>query len=117
MKKTAALSTLLFALPFVAAAQQLTQLRTFVASIGGLLGQLIPILIAATVVIFFWGLFNYVRKSGKKAENGKKVLIAGIVALFVEVSLWGIIIFAQQSLGIGGIQGGINPPVVNGIQY
>jgi hypothetical protein len=116
MKKTALFGSLLFLLPAVAFAQQgnLNNIKALVVAIGSITNALIPILIAATVVVFFWGLIKYVMHSGKNAANGKGIMIGGVIALFIELSLWGIIIFAQNSLGIGSnaIQGSVVPPTV-----
>ena len=60
-----------------------------------------PLLIGAAVVAFFWGLLVYIFKSGKEGnKEGKKIMFAGIVALFIMVSLWGIIALLQSALGV-----------------
>ncbi len=88
-----------FALPFVAFAQapanNLTGLITFA---GDILNRLIPVLIALALVIFFWGLVKYIRSG--KAAGGKDIMIAGLVGLFIMVSVWGIIRIAQNTLGV-----------------
>jgi hypothetical protein len=63
--------------------------------------MLIPILIALALVAFFWGLVRYVWSGGEFKEGGRNIMIAGLVALFVMVSVWGIIRLAQNTLGIG----------------
>ena len=85
----------------------LSYFRSFVSSVGTILNMLIPILIAATIVVFFYGLFLYVFKRDKFAGEGgkgggKNVMIAGLVSLFVMVSVWGIVVLAQQALGVQG---------------
>ncbi len=74
-----------------------------------MLNRLIPVLIALALVVFFWGLVKYIRSG--KAAGAKDVMIAGLVGLFVMVSVWGIIRIAQNTLlgGTGSIQtpGGI----------
>jgi uncharacterized membrane-anchored protein len=117
MKKIALTASTLFLLPFVAFAQTgtLSNIRTLINNFGAIVQGLIPILIAATVVIFFWGLFQYVRGSGEDASKGKGIMIAGIAALFIELSIWGIIVFAQSSLGIqtnSQSQSQVSPPAV-----
>ncbi len=101
MKKTALIGSLLFALPFIAFAQNLQYGVTLLGSIGGLVSSAVPILIGLAMVAFFWGLVKYVKGVGKDHEAGKNVMIAGLVALFVMVSVWGIIQVAQGALGIG----------------
>lgn len=64
-------------------------------------GLIIPILIGIALIVFFWGLIKYIKSADKKS-NGKKIMQAGIVSLFIMVSVWGIIAFAQSALGIRG---------------
>ena len=53
-----------------------------------------PIVVALALLYFFWGLAKYILaagdKEGEKAE-GRAIMIWGILALFVMVSVWGII--------------------------
>lgn len=67
---------------------------------------LIPLAFALCLLYFFWGLAKYIRMgavSDKAAEEGKRIMIRGIVGIFVAFSIWGIIIFIQNELGIPGI--------------
>jgi len=105
MKKIALISSTFFALPLVALAQYgtLAPIQQFIISIGNIVALLIPITIGIAMVFFFWGLVQYIRKP--EAAEGKKIMIAGILALFVMVSIWGIIKLAQTA-----ILGGTNQP-------
>lgn len=96
MKKTAVASSILFAIPFFAFAD--TGLQDLVNKAGTLLNSLIPLLIALALVIFFWGLIQYIRSSGEGHGTGRNVMIAGIIALFIMVSIWGIIRLLQSTL-------------------
>lgn len=53
----------------------------------------IPILIALAVLGFFWGVFRYgfSRESEDKIKEGRKIMVWGFIALFVMVSIWGIL--------------------------
>ncbi len=66
------------------------------AKLGSWLSTLGQLIIAATVVAFFWGVFQFVFSPEKK-EEGKSMMLWGITGLFVMVSLWGIIGFLQKS--------------------
>ena len=99
MKKTALIASALFALPFFAAAQSggnLGNILNLVGSVGQIVQYIIPILVGVAIAFFFWGLIKYIREPEK--ADGKKIMIAGILSLFIMVSLWGIIQFAQSSL-------------------
>ena len=86
-----------------------------VRSLGTIVADLIPILIGVAVIFFFYGLVKYIREPEK--QDGKKIMIAGLISLFVMVSLWGIISFAGNAIGISQNNGGpLNPPAVGGLQ-
>src|SRR6185436_17218531 len=106
MKKSAFASLALFALPMFAFAQALQPLRNLVVAVGSILNLLIPVLIAAALVVFFWGLVQYIRHPEGGGEghgaSGRSVMIAGLISLFIMVSVWGIINLAQNALGVQG---------------
>jgi len=90
----------IFLLPMVAFAQALQPIKTFISSVSSIATMIIPLLIIAAMIFFFFGLVKYVRGGKKFAAAGKNIMIAGIVSLFVMVSIWGIIKMAQNALGI-----------------
>ena len=95
--KKALITAALLTFPLVAFAQAPTNLLGLIAFAGDVLNRIIPVLIALALVIFFWGLIQYIwRKKG-----AKNIMIAGLVSLFVMVSVWGIIRIAQNTLGVG----------------
>lgn len=94
------------ALPAIASAQTLS-FSTAINSISALIDQLIPLLIGLTILVFFYGLFQYAWQQNE--ETGRKVMVAGLVALFVMVSVWGLIKLAQGTL-FGNNTGAITTP-------
>lgn len=100
MKKIVSISSLFLALPFVAFAQAgtLAPIQSLIVSIGNIISLIIPILIGVAMVAFFWGLILYIKGAGKSASEGKSIMIAGLTALFIMVSVWGIIRFFQSAL-------------------
>mgnify|MGYP001563865871 FL=1 len=60
----------------------------------------IPVVAGLALVVFFWGLAKFILKAGdeKGREEGKQVMKWGIVALFVLVSIWGIIFFLTNDI-------------------
>lgn len=62
---------------------------------------LIPIAFTLALLFFFWGVAKYIWSEGQSKEDGRKIMIWGIVALFVMSSVWGIIAFIQNDL-LGG---------------
>lgn len=71
-------------------------------TLGDLANMSIGILVTLALATFFWGLVKYVFKLGgsKTPDNGRSLMIYGIVALFVMVSIWGITSFIGDFLGI-----------------
>jgi hypothetical protein len=102
MKKVLAFVAL-FTLPMVAFAQTPSNLTTLISFVGDTLNRIIPVLIALAVVVFFWGLVQYIfKQGGKGGESGKNIMIAGLLGLFIMVSFWGIIRLMQNTLGVSG---------------
>ena len=61
--------------------------------IGDLIGTATPIIVALALIFFFYGLAKYILNSGdeEKRTEGKGIMIWGIIALFVMVSVWGLV--------------------------
>lgn len=101
-----------FALPLLASAQNATgDLTGFVLMIGHIVNLLVPLVSTLAIVFFFYGLAKYVLNSGdeeKKAE-GKNIMIWGVLAMFVLVTIWGIIGFLARTGGFE--QGPVIAPI------
>ena len=80
-----------------------------IASVGAIINLLIPIAVGAAILVFFWGLIKYINSSGKGHTEGKNIMIAGIVSIFIMLSLYGIIRFAGVALGINQNGNGTAP--------
>lgn len=89
--KTLSLSALLI-LPVIAGAQ-LTNTGEFITAVGNLVERLLIIVAGLGLLVFMWGLVKFIYKAGDKAavDEGKNLMKWGIIALFVMVSVWGII--------------------------
>ena len=111
-----------FALPlFVGAQNPNGDLTGFVGVIGNIVNMLVPIVTTLAIVFFFYGLAKYVLNAGdeeKKAE-GKNIMIWGVLAMFVLVTLWGIIAFMQKTVGNNQSVSNINItlPSITGTQF
>jgi len=64
---------------------------------------LIPLVFSLALLLFFWGMVKYIRSEGVdgKAE-GRKIMIWGVIALFVMSCIWGIVYFIGEELGLEG---------------
>lgn len=99
--------------PFVALAQttggtparctggSVTTLQSLLCKFNELLGAVLPFLIAIAVVIFVWGVIQYVIASDEEAKSaGRDRIIYGIIGLVVIVGLWGLVRLVTNTFGL-----------------
>lgn len=110
--KATILGAMVFA-PIMASAETL---QGILGIVGQLVGTATPIVVALALVYFFWGLGNFILGSSEseKRKEAIAIMIYGIIALFVMVSIWGIVNVLQTTFNV---QGGsdIRAPRVQGI--
>ncbi len=68
-------------------------------NIANLLYQLVFVLI---ILAFAYGVLKFIFQDGDEKDKGKGFMVWSVVALFVLVSVWGIIQIVQGTLGIDG---------------
>ena len=71
-----------------------------------------PILVSLAVLAFFYGLVIFIwkgRESEEKRKNSKTFMAFSLFAIFAMVSVWGIVAFIANTLGI--VPGGSQPKV------
>jgi uncharacterized membrane protein YesL len=105
------LATLL--MPALAAAQGLFGTLSM---INRFLNGLIGIIITIAIIVFFWGLVQYLTNVGEEKHKGLIMIFYALIAIFVMVSIWGIIRLLQLTFGVGGT-GAILPDVVPSNYY
>jgi len=95
-------SSLVFALPAIAFGQQRigTLFQEILNFFAGVISFLGPVAISLALLAFFWSLIVYLFKRDD-APNAAKYLGFSVLILFVMVSIWGIVAFLQDNLGIG----------------
>jgi heme A synthase len=67
--------------------------------LSSFIDPLIPIFVGLAIIIFAWGLFNYLKSGiGEKAqiEGAKSLMFWGVVIIFVMVSVWGLVAILQN---------------------
>ena len=96
--KATLLGVAIFA-PVVASAETLGGILGVVAQ---LVGAATPIVVALALIYFFWGLANFILSSGEadKRKEAVAIMIYGIIALFVMVSIWGVVNVLQSTFNI-----------------
>lgn len=104
MKSKLSILTLAF-VPFLASAQEFTFSRTidgFLAYLIYLGGRIMPLLILAALVLFLFGIVRLFFFKGAEADNKKNrdFVLYGIVALFVMVSVWGLVNILRSTFSL-----------------
>jgi hypothetical protein len=104
MKKlisTVTTSTALFLVPLFASAQSLEPLSNLITAANGVVNRLVPLAITLAMLAFFWGMIRYIYKKSKNdTKQGRDLMIYGIIAIFVMVSIWGLVSLLQSAFGI-----------------
>jgi fumarate reductase subunit D len=89
------LAILFTATPDLASAQggRVRDFKGLIKFFVDLIKDLIPLVIALTVLVFLWGIFRLVLASDSedKRTEAKTIMFYGIVSLFVMVSVWGLV--------------------------
>ena len=71
-----------------------------------IISTLIPLVIALAILFFFWGLAKFIlyADNDEKRKEAKSIMIWGVIALFVMVTIGGIIALLSDSF-LGGNYG------------
>lgn len=70
----------------------------------GLIKSLVPLVVALTLLVFIWGIFQLVRTNDEDArKEAIAVITYGIVALFVMVSVWGLVSILTSTFFSGSL--------------
>ena len=82
----------------------MTAPTTFKELIGlflDLINPVLVLLVGAALLVFFKGLISFIAQSGdtKSHQAGRDLMVWGIIALFVMVSVFGILRFFYSDLG------------------
>jgi len=78
-----------------------------------LFNALIALFITLAIVVFFWGLIKYLwGVSSENASEGLQIMMYGVIAIFVMVSIWGIIRLLQNTFKVTST----DPIIPKGIQ-
>jgi len=108
----------LFFAPFIASAQaaSLGNITTLVQQAGTILKLLIPMAFGLAILYFFYGIAKFVLAAGdaKKVQEGKSIMIYGVIAIAVMASLFGIVSYLQNTFGVTPGSSSITPPTVTG---
>lgn len=104
----------LIATPLITFAE-LNGIKGFIQDIRYIVKQLIVIMGGLALLGFFYGLAKFIFAAGdpKSHEQGRSIMIWGILALFVMVSVLGIINFFQNEFGLPQTTNGVDGGSIN----
>ena len=105
----------LFILPVFTYADNFSKTSGLLGSAKDIVNKtLIPLVFSLALLVFFWGVVKYIWSSGDDKNEGKKIMIWGIVALFVMASVWGLVAFIQTELFGSSNPTNITIPTIGG---
>ncbi|MFA6254079.1 MAG: hypothetical protein WC640_02355 [Candidatus Paceibacterota bacterium] len=76
---------------------------------------LIPILVALAIILFAWGLFNYLKSGMGDTDDirgAKSLMFWGMIIIFVMFSVWGLVLILQDVFFNGGTVPMVAPKVI-----
>mgnify|MGYP001571714060 FL=1 len=122
MKKVIALASgtlAALALPLVsfAAINNLSDAGSFV--INTINNVLVPVLFAIAFIVFLWGVFKTFiigATSEEAKEEGKSLMLYGLIGFFVMVSIWGLVNILTGTVGFGNSAGPTSGTPKAGVQ-
>jgi hypothetical protein len=83
-----------FLLPMLALAQ-VSDIQDLGDTFIGIINTvLVPLIFALAFIVFLWGVFKYFimgASDAEKQEEGKSLMIYGLIGFFVMVSVWGLV--------------------------
>lgn len=92
----------LLLIPGLSHAQDFDNVQDLLGGVQNILELLVPILIGIAVIIFIWGVVQFVARAGddEKRKEGRKKMVWGIVGLVVIVAVWGLVNFVIGALDL-----------------
>jgi hypothetical protein len=96
------LITLALTIPTISFAA-LSGFQGLLTDFHGLLDTVLKIVFGLAMIFFFWGIAQFILNDAgndKTREDGKKKILWGIVAIFVMVTIYGILKFISTLTGI-----------------
>ena len=113
MKKIA-LALALLAFPAITSAAVFRAINSFddiIIVFTNLLNLAFPVIVGLAVIFFIWSVFVYITKAGdpeaRSAATGH--IIAGIIGIFVIVSVWGLVNVLRNTFNLSGSSRVDNP--------
>jgi len=67
-----------------------------------ILSAVVPLLITVALIVFIWGLIQYLLKVGDEEQRrqGVQLMLWGVIAIFVMSSVWGLVALLQNTFSV-----------------
>ena len=91
MKKITSIVSL-YMFPMLVLAADVTNADSLFGKVEGILKKILPVIFSIAVIYFVYNAFSYmIAADEEKKGEAKSKMIYGIIALFVMVSVWGLV--------------------------
>ncbi len=77
-------------------------LYSVILNIRTILNYTIPVIITLALIYFLWGVGRFILSAGDEQKRGeaRNIMVWGIIALFVMVSVWGLVNVLVSTFGL-----------------
>jgi len=108
----------LLLLPATARAQENRDIFNVLSDFLNVIDSLILLSLSLAFLFFIWGLAVFILRAGDEAERkkGKNMMVWGVIAMTVMVSIWGIVALLQSFVLGDGPSGGLRFEFENPLQ-
>ena len=71
-------------------------------AVNRILSAIVPLLITVALIVFIWGLIQYILKLGdeESRKQGVQLMLWGVIAIFVMSSVWGLVALLQNTFSV-----------------
>jgi NADH:ubiquinone oxidoreductase subunit 2 (subunit N) len=106
LKKIFAYVSVLFAVPALAFAQQVTSIQSGAQFLINFINTVaVPVIFAIAFIVFIFGVLQYFilgHGDEEKQSQGRTLILYGLIGFFVMVSVWGLVNILLGSVGLNG---------------
>ncbi|MEK7569646.1 MAG: pilin [Patescibacteria group bacterium] len=101
----AALAQVTGGTPSVCGSGSIQTVQDVICKLNEILGAILPFLVAVGVILFVWGVLQYVIGGDEEAKKkGRTKMIYGIIGLAVIIALWGLVKILTNTFGLRNVQ-------------
>ncbi|MFA6006255.1 MAG: hypothetical protein WC764_00810 [Candidatus Paceibacterota bacterium] len=90
----------------------MTDVKSILNNIRGIFSIIVPLCVGLALIYFIYGLAEYILVSGEasKKEEGRMRMVWGTIAMFVIISVWGLVNLLQATVWGNTQSSSLNAP-------